>query len=271
MKEFLQKHPFYPGVSNLIRVTARHEDDYLIAKMLHPYSDAHQPAVAERLAIVYLMACHGINIWNLESMNTALQNPQDLDDADYEDAAAKAIAIRKTLVAFGALDRDETNEEVYDFLKYLSAIALDVESLMPAVYPSSNIRYLVSIEFLINGEILVFPVSPEYYEDADKHLWNEFEAAVAKRITAHYQKWKQLRDKKIPTCTIQELDLPIRTYKCLLRAGIKTVEDLSQCSAEDLSKVRNIGRKGHEHLLEVCETFRIPLALKDHTDIDEGE
>jgi DNA-directed RNA polymerase subunit alpha len=48
--------------------------------------------------------------------------------------------------------------------------------------------------------------------------------------------------------TIEELDLTVRSFNCLKRAGINTVEELVQRSEEDMMKVRNLGRKS---LLEV--------------------
>ena len=43
--------------------------------------------------------------------------------------------------------------------------------------------------------------------------------------------------------TIEDLDLSVRSFNCLKRAGINTVEDLINKSEEDMMKVRNLGRK----------------------------
>ena len=42
---------------------------------------------------------------------------------------------------------------------------------------------------------------------------------------------------------IEELELSVRSYNCLKRAGISTVEDLANKSQEDMMKVRNLGKK----------------------------
>ena len=55
---------------------------------------------------------------------------------------------------------------------------------------------------------------------------------------------------KVLEMTIEELDLSVRSFNCLKRAGINTVEDLIGKSEEDMMKVRNLGRKS---LLEVME------------------
>jgi DNA-directed RNA polymerase subunit alpha len=48
--------------------------------------------------------------------------------------------------------------------------------------------------------------------------------------------------------TIEDLDLSVRSYNCLKRAGINTVADLVQKSEDDMMKVRNLGRKSMEEV-----------------------
>ncbi len=43
--------------------------------------------------------------------------------------------------------------------------------------------------------------------------------------------------------TVEELDLSVRSYNCLKRAGINTVDELIQRTEEDMMKVRNLGKK----------------------------
>ena len=43
--------------------------------------------------------------------------------------------------------------------------------------------------------------------------------------------------------TVEELDLSVRSYNCLKRAGINTVEELTRRTEEDMMKVRNLGKK----------------------------
>lgn len=62
--------------------------------------------------------------------------------------------------------------------------------------------------------------------------------------------------------SIEELDLSVRSYNCLKRAGINTVEELVQRTEEDMMKVRNLGRKSLEEvqqkLAELGLTLRSP-------------
>jgi DNA-directed RNA polymerase subunit alpha len=51
------------------------------------------------------------------------------------------------------------------------------------------------------------------------------------------------KKEKVLEMTIEELDLSVRSYNCLKRAGINTVEELIQKTEEDMMKVRNLGRK----------------------------
>ena len=48
--------------------------------------------------------------------------------------------------------------------------------------------------------------------------------------------------------TIEELDLSVRSYNCLKRAGINTVYDLTEKSEAEMMKVRNLGRKSLEEV-----------------------
>ena len=48
--------------------------------------------------------------------------------------------------------------------------------------------------------------------------------------------------------SIDELELSVRSYNCLKRAGINTVEELTNKTAEDMMKVRNLGKKSLEEV-----------------------
>ncbi len=54
---------------------------------------------------------------------------------------------------------------------------------------------------------------------------------------------------KVLEMTPEELDLSVRSFNCLKRAGINTVEDLINRSEEDMMKVRNLGRKSLEEVI----------------------
>ncbi|MFD2617405.1 DNA-directed RNA polymerase subunit alpha [Terrilactibacillus laevilacticus] len=64
---------------------------------------------------------------------------------------------------------------------------------------------------------------------------------------------------KVLEMTIEELDLSVRSYNCLKRAGINTVQELAQKSEEDMMKVRNLGRKSLEEVQEKLEELGLGL------------
>ena len=59
--------------------------------------------------------------------------------------------------------------------------------------------------------------------------------------------------------SIEELDLSVRSYNCLKRAGINTVEDLANKTEEDMMKVRNLGRKSLEEVLNKMTDLGLAL------------
>ena len=64
---------------------------------------------------------------------------------------------------------------------------------------------------------------------------------------------------KVLDLTIDELDLSVRSFNCLKRAGINTVEDLINKSEEDMMKVRNLGRKSLDEVLGKLEELHLKL------------
>jgi DNA-directed RNA polymerase subunit alpha len=59
--------------------------------------------------------------------------------------------------------------------------------------------------------------------------------------------------------TIEDLDLSVRSYNCLKRANINTVEDLVSKSEEDMMKVRNLGRKSLEEVKKKLQELDLSL------------
>ena len=59
--------------------------------------------------------------------------------------------------------------------------------------------------------------------------------------------------------TIEELDLSVRSFNCLKRAGINTVGDLVNKSEDDMMKVRNLGRKSLEEVMAKLDSLGFTL------------
>ena len=68
---------------------------------------------------------------------------------------------------------------------------------------------------------------------------------------------------KVLEMTIEELDLSVRSFNCLKRAGINTVEDLISKSEEDMLKVRNLGRKSLEEVVFKLDSLGFSLRKED--------
>jgi len=68
---------------------------------------------------------------------------------------------------------------------------------------------------------------------------------------------------KVLEMTIEELDLSVRSFNCLKRAGINTVEDLIDKTEEDMMKVRNLGRKSLEEVMNKLAAMGLSLTKGD--------
>ena len=68
---------------------------------------------------------------------------------------------------------------------------------------------------------------------------------------------------KLLEMTIEELDLSVRSYNCLKRAGINTVEELVQRNEDDMMKVRNLGRKSLDEVKQKLELLGLSLRQSD--------
>ena len=68
---------------------------------------------------------------------------------------------------------------------------------------------------------------------------------------------------KVLEMTIEELDLSVRSYNCLKRAGINTVEELTNRSEDDMMKVRNLGKKSLEEVKYKLAELDLGLRSED--------
>lgn len=82
------------------------------------------------------------------------------------------------------------------------------------------------------------------------------EAAQAEMMVEKDEKTKD----RILEMTIEELDLSVRSFNCLKRAGINTVDDLINKSPEDMMKVRNLGKKSFEEVKAKLNSLGFDLA-----------
>ena len=126
----------------------------------------------------------------------------------------------------------------------------DREELAVEVWTNGTIRPddAVSLAAKIMNELLVLFI--DLSEDA-----KNTEVIVEK---------EESKKEKVLEMTIEELDLSVRSYNCLKRAGINNVEDLINKSEEDMMKVRNLGRKSLEEVIN--KMHGLGLYLKKEED-----
>ena len=72
------------------------------------------------------------------------------------------------------------------------------------------------------------------------------------------------KQQQILKMAIEEMDLSIRSYNCLKRANIHTIEDLTKKTEDDMLKIRNLGKKSLEEVIQKLESY--DLALKQQED-----
>lgn len=84
----------------------------------------------------------------------------------------------------------------------------------------------------------------------------------AKNTEIMIEKEESKKEKVLET-TIEELDLSVRSYNCLKRAGINTVQDLTNRSENDMMKVRNLGRKSLEEVVAKLDSMGLCLATNE--------
>ena len=97
-----------------------------------------------------------------------------------------------------------------------------------------------------------------------EHLKSFSNLSDESSITAEMMVEKDDKGKeKILEMTIEELDLSVRSFNCLKRAGINTVEDLISKSEEEMMKVRNLGKKSFDEVKEKLQSLGFDLSSEE--------
>ncbi len=121
----------------------------------------------------------------------------------------------------------------------------------------------LSIELWTNGTI-----SPDEAVSLAAKIINEHMAQFI-ALTDHVQDVEIMvepeedKKEKVLEITIEELDLSVRSYNCLKRAGINTVEELIKRNEEEMMKVRNLGRKSLEEVEQKLAALGLSLRVDE--------
>ncbi len=95
-------------------------------------------------------------------------------------------------------------------------------------------------------------------------LFTDLSENVGSRSTV-VEKAEAQRD-KVLEMTIEEMDLSVRSFNCLKRANINTVEDLISKTEDEMIKVRNLGRKSLEEVINKLAMMGLSLASDDNNN-----
>ena len=119
----------------------------------------------------------------------------------------------------------------------------------------------LTLEILTNGTIIpedALGLSARILTEHLNLFTNLTEIAIATDVMKEVD---TASDDRVLERTIEELDLSVRSYNCLKRAGINTVHDLTEKSEAEMMKVRNLGRKSLEEVK--LKLIDLGLGLKD--------
>lgn len=121
----------------------------------------------------------------------------------------------------------------------------------------------VTLEVWTNGTIKPDEAISLSAKIMSEHLNQFIELSEqAKNAEIMVEKEETIKEKVLET-TIEEMDLSVRSYNCLKRANINTVEDLINKSEDDMMKVRNLGRKSLEEVIYKLEALGFSLAKRE--------
>ena len=141
----------------------------------------------------------------------------------------------------------------------VSKVNYDVENISIGGSP----REKLSIELWTNGTI-----TPDEAVSLAAKIMNDLlmlfvDLSDDAKNTEIIVEKEESKKEKVLEMTIEDLDLSVRSYNCLKRAGINTVEDLVNKSEEDMMKVRNLGRKSLEEVINKLDGLGLNLKKEE--------
>ena len=121
----------------------------------------------------------------------------------------------------------------------------------------------LTLEILTNGTISAKEAISLGAKILNEHL-NLFVdlSEEAKKESIMVEREETIKE-KVLEMTIEELDMSVRSFNCLKRAGIDTVEDLINRTEEDMIKVRNLGKKSLEEVIQKLHSLGLELKREE--------
>ena len=118
----------------------------------------------------------------------------------------------------------------------------------------------LTIELWTDGSLLPHEALSLAAKVMNEHLALFIDLSEATKNTEIMIEKEESKKEKVLEMTIEELDLSVRSYNCLKRAGIVNVEDLTNRTEDDMMKVRNLGRKSLEEVTNKLHSLGLDFA-----------
>ena len=95
------------------------------------------------------------------------------------------------------------------------------------------------------------------------HLELFIDLSEATKNTQVMVEKEESKKEKVLEMSIEDLELSVRSFNCLKRAGISTVEDLASKTEEDMMKVRNLGKKSLDEVTHKLRSLGLDFAKEE--------
>ena len=121
----------------------------------------------------------------------------------------------------------------------------------------------LTIEIWTDGSLKAYEAVSLAAKVMVSHLELFIDLSETARNTKVMVEKSESKKEKILEMPIEELELSVRSYNCLKRAGISTVEDLANKSEADMMKVRNLGKKSLDEVINKLHSLELNFASDD--------
>ncbi|MBR6680873.1 MAG: DNA-directed RNA polymerase subunit alpha [Clostridia bacterium] len=121
----------------------------------------------------------------------------------------------------------------------------------------------LTLEILTNGTITAKEAISFGAKILNEHLNLFVDLSDEAKNTDILVEREETKKEKVLEMTIEELDMSVRSFNCLKRAGIDTVEDLINRTEEDMIKVRNLGKKSLEEVIQKLHSLGLDLRREE--------
>ena len=119
------------------------------------------------------------------------------------------------------------------------------------------------IEVWTDGSLKAYEALSLAAKVMTEHLELFIDLSEATRNTQVMIEKEESKKEKVLETSIEELELSVRSFNCLKRAGISTVEDLTNRSENDMMKVRNLGKKSLDEVIAKLHSLGLSFAEED--------